>query len=53
MDEKRERDRKDKEPGMDGPGIDDAGAAMSSYDNPISQLMEKQGYDYEADALHR
>jgi len=53
MKEKSKRDRKDAEPGMDGPSIDDAGAGMASYDNPISQYMEKQGYDYEADALHR
>jgi len=51
--EKRRRDEKDAEPGMDGPGTDDAGAAIASIGNPITQLMEKQGFEYEIDALHR
>ena len=51
--EKRKRDRKDAEPGMDGPSTDDAGAAIASIGNPIAQLMEKQGFEYEVDALHR
>ena len=51
--ENRKRFRKDAEPGMDGPGTDDAGAAIASIGNPISQLMEKQGFEYEIDALHR
>ena len=53
MKEKQNRDKKDKEPGMDGPGIDDAGAVMGTIGGSISQFMVKQGFDYEADALHR
>ena len=53
MEEKRKRDKKDAEPGMDGPSLDDAGGVMSELGNPIAQLMEKQGFDYESDALHR
>ena len=51
--EKRKRDRKDAEPGMDGPSIDDAGSIISDLGSPLTSKMEKQGFDYEVDALHR
>ena len=53
VDEKKKRDRKDAEPGMDGPSIDDAGSIISDLGSPLTSKMEKQGYDYEVDALHR
>ena len=38
---------------MDGPSIDDAGSIISDLGSPLTSKMEKQGYDYEVDALHR
>ena len=51
--ENRRRFNKDAEPGMDGPSIDDAGSSISDLGSPLTSKMEKQGYDYEVDALHR
>ena len=51
--ETKKRFSKDAEPGMDGPSIDDAGSIISDLGSPLTSKMEKQGFDYEIDALHR